>query len=396
MTRPKVTLVMNNLTIQGGGQRQFLQLANHLQKRHWDVSVLAQALKRDRCYPKLNRKLSIRTLHHQTKFDSALGGFLNQIRLSLRIAKDNPDLINPHEWPSSWPATIAKLLRLRRPRIVWMCNDLWHQHNPHKKNKPSLSRRVLRKIDVWLIRYLVDEIVVLDHRVQRLVEQIYQRSAVVVRSGLETNKFQSFQPSSEIIQQLRKKHRLSTDTLTLLSVGIFFPQRRHEDVIRALDLIPKAPWEFKYLILGNTQPDPTYFYKIQKLIAQSQYSLSQRLEIIPQSVSEELLLHYYFLADIFIFPNDKQTWGLAPLEATAVGTPSIVSRGAGVHEVLEDGKTAILVEPQHPGKLSTQITRLLQDKPLRQKIGARGRKFVLETFSWPRYTRDMEEVFRRG
>src|SRR5204863_5377575 len=74
--------------------------------------------------------------------------------------------------------------------------------------------------------------------------------------------------------------------------------------------------------------------------------------------------------------------GQTPLEAMACGTPAIVTNVASLPEVVADGETGFVVPPNDPTALREKI-RWLLDRPAEvERMGAAGRRRVLEHFSW--------------
>jgi glycosyltransferase involved in cell wall biosynthesis len=71
----------------------------------------------------------------------------------------------------------------------------------------------------------------------------------------------------------------------------------------------------------------------------------------------------------------------AALEAMAVGRPVVASRLPDLAEIVVEGETGFLVEPNNKAALARQ-TRLLLDDPLRrQRMGESGRQRVREKFT---------------
>jgi len=114
-----------------------------------------------------------------------------------------------------------------------------------------------------------------------------------------------------------------------------------------------------------------------------------------ESVTETELEEAYARADAAIFPNEQQAWGLAQLEAMVRGVAVIVSRGAGVSEVLSDGEHALLVDPRRPDQVARAILRLAADPPLRKALAERGRALVLRSYTSAHYASQMLDLFRR-
>ena len=94
-------------------------------------------------------------------------------------------------------------------------------------------------------------------------------------------------------------------------------------------------------------------------------------------------------AATFVCPSVYEPFGLVNLEAMACETAVVASRVGGIPEIVVDGETGFLVDfteddPQRFARaLAARITELLHDRALSERMGAAGRRRVLERFTWP-------------
>jgi glycosyltransferase involved in cell wall biosynthesis len=90
-----------------------------------------------------------------------------------------------------------------------------------------------------------------------------------------------------------------------------------------------------------------------------------------------------FLAglDVFAFPSVAEGLGTSLLDALALERPSIASRAGGIPEIIQDGENGLLSPPGDADALAGGIERLLDDPELARRLGAAGRRTVLERFS---------------
>lgn len=90
----------------------------------------------------------------------------------------------------------------------------------------------------------------------------------------------------------------------------------------------------------------------------------------------------YASSDIVVVPSRwQEPLGLIAIEAAACGKPVVATRVGGLPEIIEDGRTGFLVEPEAPEQLGTCVTRLAHDAALRCDIGGAGRQRVKGVFS---------------
>ncbi len=99
--------------------------------------------------------------------------------------------------------------------------------------------------------------------------------------------------------------------------------------------------------------------------------------------SQADLPRHYRTAGVCLVPTIAQE-GLSrtSVEAMASGIPVIASRIGGLPFTVSDGVTGLLFEPGDPAGLARQIARLLDDAPLRKRMGLAGRQRFEQEFTW--------------
>lgn len=79
-----------------------------------------------------------------------------------------------------------------------------------------------------------------------------------------------------------------------------------------------------------------------------------------------------------------ELFGLALVEAMACGCPVVASRAASLPEIVEDGASGLLVEPNSPPAIAEALARLARDPGLWQRLALGARRRVEEEFTWER------------
>ncbi len=77
-----------------------------------------------------------------------------------------------------------------------------------------------------------------------------------------------------------------------------------------------------------------------------------------------------------LFPSRYESFGLVPLEAFVHGTPVVANRAGAIPEVVEDGISGMLVEPDDPAALAGAVNRILRDETLRERLSQGALKRV--------------------
>ena len=100
-------------------------------------------------------------------------------------------------------------------------------------------------------------------------------------------------------------------------------------------------------------------------------------------ISDEELVAVMGSAQVACVPSLYEGFSLPTAELMACETPLVVSRAGAIPEVVgPDGECAVLVAPGDVGELHAAVTALLDDPERRARMGAAGRRRVLERFSW--------------
>jgi glycosyltransferase involved in cell wall biosynthesis len=134
-----------------------------------------------------------------------------------------------------------------------------------------------------------------------------------------------------------------------------------------------------------------------------QLGLEDAVEFV-SGVPDERIVELYAEAEVACVPSVYEGFSLPAAEAMACGVPLAATTGGAIPEVVgTDGETGLLVPPRDPSALATAILRYLDDPELRRRIGAAGRRRVLERFTWEvtarrtaeHYYLELEEHARR-
>ena len=96
---------------------------------------------------------------------------------------------------------------------------------------------------------------------------------------------------------------------------------------------------------------------------------------------------------IFILASRKENCPMALLEAMAAGKACVASGVGGVPELIENGKTGLLVRPGNPGELARAMGRLLKEGKLRERLGRAAREKARK-WSWGAAAEGYERVYR--
>lgn len=116
-------------------------------------------------------------------------------------------------------------------------------------------------------------------------------------------------------------------------------------------------------------------------------------------LSNEELAAAYQTHDIFVLPaivdsrGDTEGLGVVLVEAIGAGMPVVASNIGGIPDVIEEGKTGLMVEPKNAAALAAAIKRLGDDGVLGKKMAAAAKEKVAREFAWGAVAEKMKAVY---
>jgi glycosyltransferase involved in cell wall biosynthesis len=162
------------------------------------------------------------------------------------------------------------------------------------------------------------------------------------------------------------------------------PVKDHENLLNAAAILRQQGVGFTTLIAGEGPLRAS----LESQIAARQ--LTAHVRLLGQRTDIERL---FAALDVFVLPSKSEGMSNTILEAMASGTPVVASRVGGADELVDHGRTGLLVPPENSDALAAALMRLLQAPALRRQMGCAGRNKAETEFSLPRMLRDYETFY---
>jgi len=167
-------------------------------------------------------------------------------------------------------------------------------------------------------------------------------------------------------------------------VANFFPYKGHMEFISAASIVREKSAGATFLLVGDGKLRPEIERKIAEL-GMTKYFILPGTRIDARDIIS--------LSDVVVLSSHEEGFPNVVLEAMAAGRPVVATRVGGVPEIVEDGKTGLLVPPRDPEKLAEGIMRLLVNRREAEEMGKRGLERVRERFSMEKMVRSYEELY---
>jgi glycosyltransferase involved in cell wall biosynthesis len=207
--------------------------------------------------------------------------------------------------------------------------------------------------------------------------------------GLDLSRFGRF-PSGHSMRDGSEP----SDPVVILSVGRAVAKKGYDVLLAALaKLPPELSWRFVH-VGGGELLKPLK----EKAIA---LGIEARIKWLGSLAQEDVLARYRG-ADLFALAcriaDDGDRDGLPNVlvEASSQGLPCISTRVSGVTELLEDGVTGLVVEPDDPDALATALARAISDPALRTRLGVAAEALVRERFDHDSSVKELVQLLKRS
>jgi glycosyltransferase involved in cell wall biosynthesis len=239
----------------------------------------------------------------------------------------------------------------------------------------AIRNRLLRDADAFVAmsRLIRDELLAASVPAERIR---------LLPHGVDVARFQPSSPEQRAA--LRARLGLPEGCLAVYS-GRLLRGKGLETLVDAL-AAPSVPPQLRLVLVGSGEGqalDATA--DLKRRVAER--GLEPRVVFAGRSEAVE---DYLRACDLFVFPSLFEALGIALVEAAACGLPAIASRTGGIVDVIEAGRSGLLVPPGDVGELAAALEALSGHAGRRAAMGAQARRVALARFD----ERDVLEGYR--
>lgn len=278
----------------------------------------------------------------------------------LRRMARQADLLHVH-MPDPMAAMALWLVRPEQPLVVHWHSDVVRQR---------LALKVYEPLQHWLLSR-ADAIVATSQAYAQAsrVLRAWRDKVAVIPIGISDNREDGCNEMAAAIRQRFRKRKL------VFALGRMTYYKGFEVLI---DAAAELPDDCAVLIGGDGEMLDYYRGRI------AERGLVGKVHL-PGQILDHELPSYFAACDVFCMPSTAraEAYGVAMLEAMVMSKPIVASdiAGSGVPWVNVDGETGLNVPVAQPQALAGALRRVLEDEPLRQRLGAAARRRYLKDFS---------------
>jgi glycosyltransferase involved in cell wall biosynthesis len=286
----------------------------------------------------------------------------------------NYDIVVAHDWLSAMGGITVK-----RETALPLA---FHVHSTEKGRTLGNGSNVLSNIELRAGK-MADMIVTVSYAMKdELVQLGFPRDNIQVSyNGVDPQKYNPQNVSSEDIKRVRSKYGISDNELMILFVGRLVGVKGVDKLIMAMPhILAKIPNARLVIVgVGDLQE---YLMNLTRIMRLDQY-VKFCFDFIPE---EERIAHYA-ACDLAVFPSHYEPFGIVALEAMSMEKAVVVGASgvSGMREIViccGEEQCGFHVDSNNPSDIAWGVISGLENPEKLKALGKNGRKRVLAEFTW--------------
>ena len=277
-------------------------------------------------------------------------------RLSRLIRRENPAVVHAHDPHGVAVAALARSVDPRGPQPVLVAS----RRLDFRIRDNAFSRWKYRQVTAFVCA---------SEAIRQLLLQdgVEPARALTVHEGIDLAHVDAA-PHGNVHQDYWLPHGAPI----VGNIAALVPHKGQHDLVEAVTHVLPAVPDARFVILGEGELRAALERRVKELHLQKHV-------LLPGFRPDVLSLLKGF--DVFVMSSVSEGLGTSLLDAMACRKAIVATRVGGIPEVVEDGRTGLLVPPRSPRELGTAIVRLLRDAPLRAQLAEAGRARVEAHFT---------------
>ena len=372
MKNDKITvmLTINKLLI-GGAEQQFLELVKGLDKQRFNTIVVT-------LYPGGDLEEEVKNipgieyicLNRKGKYN-----FSTIITILRLLQKKHVDVIQPFLTPATFFTLLPAVINRTPVKIVTERGSM--------RRTVGRGYRVYLRIEDFITRFADLVIPNSESGKDYLVTRgIKPERIKVVYNGIN---IQRLIPNPADTIRIRNTLGLSENIKVVGISASLFPLKDHDTFLRAAHIISSTMPQVKYIILGEGP--------LRQALEQLAKDLGIESKVLFTGNQTEVSPYLSVFDIACLCSKEPEGCSNSILEAMALVKPVVATNVGGNVELVEDGKTGLLVPVQNPEVLANAILSLLDNPEQAEEMGRRGKVKVMREFSLERMVRDYEVLY---
>ncbi len=310
------------------------------------------------------------------------------IRKTVRLIKERDiDIVHTHTVRSNLIGRPAAFISGRR------C--ITHLHSPILRDFADLRRGRINEIIDSLTRPLADRYISVSRslREEMILRKMPADRIVAIHNALDLESLGVLDNGGDNSNGgIRKEFNIPSDVPLIVVVALLRPRKGVDVLIKAMGTVFNSCPRACLLIVGSDDISEDPQYGVNLRVMASDLGIEDKIIFTGFRNDVPAILRE---SDLMVLPSRfGEGLPMVILEAMAIGVPVVASGIEGIPEVIEDGISGFLVEPEDVGGLSDRILQVLQAPAMLKGVADRAKKKVLTELDGNTQARKIEEVYR--
>jgi len=260
---------------------------------------------------------------------------------------------------------VAWLVRLRGVKSI-----VYEMGNGGVFKARSLKRMLIHGRNRMMTAPLVRIIAISEFIKGQLVAGGLPKHKIVVKHlGVDTNRFK---PDAAARERWAREFSVRDEEIILSTVSYLRPIKNPQIIVQACSVLAKRGVPVRLFVGG----DGEMLEELKRL--GNDLGIAERIHWLGLVADPASLLQ---ASDLFLLATVGEAFGLVLAEAMACGVPVVATRAGAIPEVVKDGETGLLVNPNDPAALAAGIEQLARDQPLRKQMAQAAIARVRDNFT---------------
>ncbi|MFC2029019.1 glycosyltransferase family 4 protein [Chloroflexota bacterium] len=255
----------------------------------------------------------------------------------------------------------------------------------------SVRRSLVMRFFRWASFKWVDVVIATSEEMFQVALRYVPGSRIkIITNGVDTTRYQPGAINGD-------------KEFVILTMRRLAPKNGVQYLVEAAPLVIAAIPNAVFWIAGQGKLESYIRQRVQELGITASVRF---IGLVPHSQTVD----FYRKADLVVFPSSAESTSLACLEAMAMEKPIVASSLEAYRDMLGEGERGLLVNlfdrlesdynaplvlpPDRIRSLAEAVIKLARDSSLRMEMGARARRYVIDTFDWHQIAAQVVQAYR--
>ncbi len=376
VVRRKIFFLVDSLNV-GGTETQAVELATRLDVLRYEVTLGCLRARGQLLEKLAGTAVSIREFYPEGGFDS-IRGMYQMLRLAMFLRRGGFHIVHTHDLYANVLGVPAAILA-GVPVIISSQRDLSHL-DLYKTGR----RAWVRRLQNWSTAVLANSEAIRDAMLNE--NSVAAEKIRVIHNGVDMEKFRQRSEDRSWIVPEEAKHEasLEKEKWIVLVGNMHSDVKGHPWLVEAASAITREFPNARFVLVGDGALRKKFEARIAGSGLSKHFLFLGRRNDVPRILAS---------CDLAVLPSKAEGLPNAVLEYLAAGLPTVATRVGGNAEIIEDGKTGLLVPPQDPARLAEAVLRLLREPGFADGLGKNGRAYVASEFSYRKMIESTDRLY---